>query len=442
MLKSLGLIVGFPLLVVVTGCGSPTRPTPAAAPAASSPTPASAAAPEVALTVTVDSVSSVDAIVGISEVTVDASASRGTELRYLVDFGDGSSTQTAVARHVYASDGTFTVAVTVTDGAGRIATRSRSVTVASLLGTFIHSGYHPRINDVEVRRLTFATQDGQTLRGVLAGPRVRDTPVVATVTPDRRLRVQLDGEPETLVGTLPSVLSRGDSAWQLTAQGGYANGETFSFTRRLDAPTGPPPDAVLKMRFFSFAAPYAIRGISPVQFDGSTSRGDGLSYYLEFGDGQAETSASAIHPMQETGVYTAQLTVVDRFGRSDVEATTFRVASLDPVCSCAWVAPDGGPTVARLKILEQAGTVIRGSFAASLTPGGISVSFDFSGTVSSNGDLRLTGGTGEVLTGVLESLERPVPDWGGKAKGAMSVTIHGGALDGVSVDLVFYDSFA
>ena len=318
--------------------------------------------------------------------------------------------------------------------------QSRSVTVASLLGAFIHSGYHPRIQRVEVRRLTLATQDGATLRGFLAGPSAVNTPVSATVTADRQIRVQEEGEPEAMVGSVPSVVSD-DAAWRLTAQGGYASGETFSFRRQAGEPTGPPPDAVLKMRFFSFEAPYAIKQISPVLFDGSTSRGDGLSYFIEFGDGQAGTSATATHPMQDLGVYRAQLTVVDRFGRSDVETTQFGVASLDPVCSCGWVTPGGVPD-AHLKVTRQVGATIAGWFSARVSSSGDRV-YDspFAGTVGADGALRLTLDTGELLTGVLESLERRVDGFGGKAKGAMTLVIHGGALDGVSLPLVFYDSF-
>jgi hypothetical protein len=86
--------------------------------------------------------------------------------------------------------------------------------------------------------------------------------------------------------------------------------------------------ALLKMRFFSFGEPFAVKQISPVLFDGSGSRGEGLTYYLEFGDGQSTTAASATHPMQKEGKYVARLTVVDRYGRSDSETRELEACTL------------------------------------------------------------------------------------------------------------------
>jgi PKD repeat protein len=112
------------------------------------------------------------------------------------------------------------------------------------------------------------------------------------------------------------------------ARGGVADGETLIFRRRSAEPSGPPPHAVFAMRFFSFSAPYAIKQISPVRFDASASQGDGLTYYIEFGDRQYTTDATAVHPLEKVGSYTARLTVIDRFGRTDVESRPFRVETL------------------------------------------------------------------------------------------------------------------
>src|SRR5436190_23532787 len=81
--------------------------------------------------------------------------------------------------------------------------------------------------------------------------------------------------------------------------------------------TTPAPQAVLNVRFDSFGAAMAITGLSPIQFDGTRSSGDGLSYRIEFGDGQSSSKPIAIHPVDITGPLTARLTVVDRFGRTD-----------------------------------------------------------------------------------------------------------------------------
>jgi hypothetical protein len=72
----------------------------------------------------------------------------------------------------------------------------------------------------------------------------------------------------------------------------------------------------------------AIQGFSPIVFDGSTSRGSGLSHFIEFGDGEVSSEPTAVHPVAGIGRYTAQMTVVDRFGQSNVERRSFGVLSL------------------------------------------------------------------------------------------------------------------
>ena len=65
-----------------------------------------------------------------------------------------------------------------------------------------------------------------------------------------------------------------------------------------------------------------------MRFDGSGSRGDGLSYFIEFGDGQVSAEPVAVHPIEQAGYYLARLTVVDRFGRADAEILSLWVNSL------------------------------------------------------------------------------------------------------------------
>src|SRR3954453_4738659 len=65
------------------GHSSPAAPTPVPA----SPKPEG---PSVAVRLTVDNVASQDAVAGLSVVAVDASASTGADLKYHVEFGDGT----------------------------------------------------------------------------------------------------------------------------------------------------------------------------------------------------------------------------------------------------------------------------------------------------------------------------------------------------------------
>jgi PKD repeat protein len=68
------------------------------------------------------------------EVTVDASASKdpdGTILAYDWDFGDGGSGTGVKKTHTYASAGTYTIKLTVTDNGGKTGTLSQPVTVVA-----------------------------------------------------------------------------------------------------------------------------------------------------------------------------------------------------------------------------------------------------------------------------------------------------------------------
>src|SRR5687768_15285577 len=263
------LLVGC-LLLVSTGCSDtpPTQPTPIAE------TPI--VGPTAAFTLSVDSAGSQEALAGVSNITVDASASTGAGVRFEVAFGDGETAATAVARHVYRNPGSFTVTLTVTDSAGRKTTTTRQLVVASPLGRWVHSGFINRRGEVQVRTLLLSAQDGLTVRGVLTRDANRTIPVTGTLSAERTIRLVLDDGSEVLEGPIPSVFST-LTTWSLTSRGSSVDGP-LAFSRVNGEPTGAAPDAVLGMRFFSFGAPFAVKQISPVLFDGSNSRGEGLTY--------------------------------------------------------------------------------------------------------------------------------------------------------------------
>src|SRR5207245_1793330 len=59
----------------------------------------------------------------------DASASTGSGLTYAWNFGDSNTATGVTADHTYATTGTKTITLTVTDNQGRTATTTRQVTV-------------------------------------------------------------------------------------------------------------------------------------------------------------------------------------------------------------------------------------------------------------------------------------------------------------------------
>ncbi|MCM3881828.1 MAG: PKD domain-containing protein [Vicinamibacterales bacterium] len=421
-------------LLAAASCShsSPLPPTPTA------PTTTGATAPAAAFTLVVDSRGSQEALIGLSEVTVDATASTGSALRYLVDFGDGSTVNEAVGHHVYNTAGTYRVTVTLTDVKGQTATSVRELVVASPLGAWLYSGYLSRTHAVEVRTLRLTDQQGATVRGTLSRARERDVIVTGTLTPDRQIRLVVDGLSETLEGTVPSVLTGGDAIWALTARGGFADGETFTFRAGVGEASSPPPDAVLKMRFFSFGAPFAVKGFSPVLFDGSTSRGDGLTYFIEFGDGETSIASNAVHPIANEGTYTARLTVVDRFGRSDFETAPFQVVSL--ITKGYYVEWDGQVvgdfgSGSVLLVDSQSGQNIAGRLYSQGVFGDTSCCFGhlFTGTLSGERDIKLVfADSSIVLAGTL---------YLGSPHRTLTFTIAGGPKSGRTLGFYYRDGY-
>jgi PKD repeat protein len=377
-------------LVAVAGCD---RSSPS--PAAPTPAPSPGAGPAASFKLTVDSAGSQDALTGVSEITVDAGASAGSGLKYLVNFGDGATASEPIARHVYDKAGTYRITVTLTDANGRTDAASRELSVASPLGAWVYSSYIARTRTVEVRTLTLTAQEGSTVRGILSRYGETDAPITGRLTADRRINLTIDRWGEALEGTVPSVLTPNVAAWTLAARGGPVDGETLVFKLRPGEPSGPGPDATLRMRFFSFSAPYGIKQISPILFDATTSRGDGLTYFIEFGDRGIAQSETAVHPVNEVGEYTARLTAVDRFGRADSETVTYQVRSL---LACCFYYGWKGPT-SFLHIISQDGTAITGDISRTGEAG----RRPFSGTVNADGTVRLVfaDSTGGTLVGTL-----------------------------------------
>ena len=317
-------------VALCAACGeSPAAPSPPTIPDAPS---ISGAAPIVRLAVTIDETGARDAIAGVSDVTVDASASSGSTgaLAYAVDFGDGSIGSGVVARHVYSRKGVFPITVEARDSAGRTATASATVIVRSLdEGSWFHAGYIDRTQRVEVRHLTITGQEGTAVRGVYRATSDRDRTFIGTLTRPRTLQITLDNG-VTLTGTLPGRLYEEGSSWAVQSAGDPATPTRFEFRPIPLDSADEAPDANLRVRIDSYGSSLAVVGVSPVEFDGTHSRGSGLSYFIEFGDGQYSTEGRITHRVGGAGNAlsriarrTARLTVIDRFGRTDSESLEY-----------------------------------------------------------------------------------------------------------------------
>ena len=280
--------------------------------------------PSPQLTVRADSRGSSVAIVGVSEVTFDARGTPGDKLRYDIQFGDGQSVTTPTATHVYTTSGTFTATLAVTDSADRRSSASATVTVKAVTGTWFYSDYNEGSRRAEAHRITIATQEGRTLRGIYATVGAEDRAMTGALSGERDLQLAVaDGSVE-FRGTVPSEVA---VDWSLSVRGGRIDGQTRPFRRVVDEPTGPSPTAQLRVRLdpeYAFGDA-AIMGVTPITFDVSQSVGESLSYVIEFGDGDFTqmSSSSATHASMREGSLTAAVTVTDRFGRFAVASQHF-----------------------------------------------------------------------------------------------------------------------
>lgn len=334
------------------GCGgsSPTQTAPSPAP----PVTGAALPPAIRLEVKADEAGSRDAVAMLSEVIADASAS-GPGLTFAIDFGDGTVANTAVARHVYGTAGTFTISCTATSADGHKASASAQVTVRAISGGWFQAQYVPRSKRVEVRKLT-VEQEGLTVRGIYKVTGDADRAFTGTLTRPRNVRITVVSG-ATLEGALPGSLGDDSAIWTLTAQGDSVDGERLSFRPIPAGPLPPAPDAVMRVRFNDLGTDEPAAAVSAIDVDGTSSRGSDLSYFIEFGDGFVASSSHSAHPVDapHSAVLTAQLTVVDGFGRSDAESAVYRTFELGNFRDDIWSGNDGASSFLSFHFTSRAG---------------------------------------------------------------------------------------
>lgn len=383
------------------------------------------------LTIRIDSLGSAVAIAGVSEVTFDAGTSG--KFRYDLQFGDGQSATKPVVSHVYTTPGTYTVTLTITDFADRQTSTSATVSVKAVQGTWLYAGFNKQIHRVEVRRFIITSQQGPDVHGRALQWGLPDGTFTGRLSPDRTLRIALDDGSATFEGSVPGTVYEEGAVFSLTAHGGSSDGQTLPFTAVIGEPVGAPPEAVFTMRFFSFGAPFAVQGFSPILFEGSGSRGEGLRYFIEFGDGEFGVDSTAVHPIATAGTYTTRLIVVDRFGRVDFRERSFEVVSL--VANGYYFFWQGGDGI--LTIDSQNGPDVTGNFRrGNSSPGVVGGDRRFTGTLSGERDIRLVlTGSNVVLSGTLDLHGQKWPDW------RLVLTQRGGAEDGKRFEFYFRDGY-
>jgi len=251
-----------------------------------------------------------NAVLG-SQIVFDSSGSTdsdGSIASYAWDFGDGNSGTGSSPTHTYQSDGTFTVALTVTDDGGATDTASTTATItpapippsanaggpySSVVGSVISfDGTASSDSDGTIVSYAWDFGDG----GVASGP-----------LPTHSYSV--DGNfTVTLTATDNDGLTGIDST---TATINPAGGNT-------------PPVAQAN-------GPYSGTEGSAVQFSSSGSLdpdGSIVSYAWDFGDGNTSSTENPAHTYAAAGTYNVSLSVTDNAGDSTSDTTTATVEAI------------------------------------------------------------------------------------------------------------------
>ncbi|MDF1565123.1 MAG: PKD domain-containing protein [Deltaproteobacteria bacterium] len=243
-------------------------------------------------------------------VSFDGRASNdpdGSIVSWAWDFGDGGSASTEQATHTFASLGTYTVTLTVTDDQAATGTDTATITVADNLAPVADAGVDlfAAVGEVVNFDGTGSSDPDGTIVGYAwdfgdgapagSGPTVSHTygsngvyTVTLTVTDDRGL---------TGTDTTAVVIGGGASNLPPTADAG---------------------------------ASYAAELGSAITFDGSgSSDADGsiASYSWDLGDGNTATGVGPTHTYSAAGSYLVTLTVTDDDGATATDTTLATVSA-------------------------------------------------------------------------------------------------------------------
>ncbi len=231
----------------------------------------------------------------------------GVILSYKWDFGDGTTSTDMLAIHKYASNGAYTVKLTVTDNQG--ATNTTQTTVNSV-----------NLPPEAVFTASATTVDTNEAVYFDASPSSDPDGTIVSYKWDFG-----DGTTGTGVTVSHTFASKGGYSVTLTVTDN--DGATDSATATTTA-LNQPPVAVIADTTKSAAKTQSVT------FDGSESYdNDGtiVSYLWNFGDGTTATTVEANHAYTAGGVYTVTLTVTDNDNAQDSETVRITVVNAKPV---------------------------------------------------------------------------------------------------------------
>jgi PKD repeat protein len=232
---------------------------------------------------------------------------------YAWSFGDGDTASGRTVSHVYDDPGSFSVTLAITDGLGRRATVSKSVSVNPAVTTTPAIVFSPSSPTV-----------GQTVNFSGATSRPPAGHSITSYSWDFG-----DGTGGSGVTTSHAYAAQGNYNVILAvtfSNGGQATGQTQVSVGTLSSPSAS----------FTFApsSPFAAQN---VVFNASASTAPAgrtiTSYAWTFGDGAQGSGVQTNHSFNAPGSYIVQLTVTDNTGQTGVTTQTVTVVSGNPTSS-------------------------------------------------------------------------------------------------------------
>ncbi len=216
---------------------------------------------------------------------------------YFWNFGDGTTSAASAPVHVYASQGTYAVSLTVTDATGFTASASLSVVM------------HPK----------------------LAAPQLSASPDPATLgQPVNFTTIESGGTPPYTYSWNFGDGGLGGNLSNITHV--YATNGPFTATVTVTDALGAVARASIAVSISLEVAISANATLGaaplPVSFQSSVTGGvPGYTYAWEFGDGATSTTAAPTHTYSLAGAYQAKLTVTDSAGHQATKTWSLQVVA-------------------------------------------------------------------------------------------------------------------